>query len=537
MVTTPDDETVPAHARSWIGNLWRKLVVTIEHVVEEAGELVTRVSAFILDTVSAVTQMMTSLFDAIGAAIGEVVTWLAAQFDWEDVFLTSAALRRQLQSTLDSLGAVLPQLEQRILGALNNAKGNVRSILSQMADNLRQQSIRDTVSPFAAPSNQGQQSQIQSNWLISTMLEQPDAISVTVAETPAPLLASINQFFDSIREASLTPASEQAFARARDALEQVQSAQSPAQALNDLISALFAFVEGLADVAIDVLSCVIEGIFALASEAFDAFVSGWLNQPIDIPIVTPLFAEISGGHQLTLMELALLIAAVPVTIVGKLKAAAQSTNAGAARATSLTSSQVAQVESGAVIQIPRALIDLATDYCIWSTRVNGLDDASSAELVLSVIQVVLSGTVAGLIRPGDMTICPFAFWEQPHDFQQTSAQAWILQCVGIGVDVLSLFGVQRLIRAQFRCNGTYVNMAFGLTITALNIATCVLQARSQFSDLEDAMYSFSENLLEALPSICKPLILSDRKAAIAILLAVDGVAPIAASAMRLAKPL
>jgi hypothetical protein len=525
LVTTPTEATVPRRARSWIGNLWKKLVVTIEYLVQEGANLVRKVAAFVLDTVQAVTDMITGLFAQLGAAVDKVVHWLSALFDWDDILRTRDALRTQAESTFADLKAAMPTLEQRILDALDSAEGRLNAVLDQVATNLRNQPMAGVVAPFAGPASNVDQSRVQSDWLMSTTLEQPQSIQEgALSPTPTALSASIDDFFASIRDAFNTPEAQAAFTQAQTIFQQAFSAPSVTQALKDVLAAVITLVRGVADIAIQVAEAVVRGVFQLAQASFD-LVYGWLTQPINIPVVTPLFSRIAGGAQLNIVELGLLMAAVPVTIAYKLAHDNQPpfpAEAARAMTRSLGPGDPFWGKAGGGILLMRAACDFAVDVAVIASRNDGRAMPSTDEKLTSSVLLVLTFLAQSCIRPGDGTAAhSFAFWLQPRPYQQNSAVAWDWQWLGFGVQIASMALSKRLTRSNFQYLGSFLDMGFGITSFALACAIFAEESGDPTAGLSPGGYHFAENTMECLPSIVKPLILTRNAYADTAVLACD----------------
>lgn len=267
--------------------------------VIKVGEFLYHVVA---DTIYAVAKAFEYAFNAIKVAFEDLVKWLGFIFDWGDIVRTHKVLKNMVrtygQKTIDDL----PKFEDAVKSFFNNIDERIAKWdklpgpTGSVGDNTGRSSVKGQDSP-------------QSHWALHHFKN--NLSSSTVSFTPKS--GSGGDVLSDLSGALNSELSD--FQNAVSELHALFSGKIPGLTLSEIFKAV---VGVLATLIVDTLETIlIFGIKVLKSFAHG--VMDALDTVIEIPIISAIY-KLIADDPLTILDLACLIIAIPVTIIYKIKA-------------------------------------------------------------------------------------------------------------------------------------------------------------------------------------------------------------------------
>jgi hypothetical protein len=310
------------------------VVTTVIHTAESVYELTITT---LEDAVSAVA----GFFKSVVSDIRQVIQFLSALFDWDNILTNHNVIKGALIADPNDPSAP-PGIIDQLLSWVNNELGTGTDTSSTLAglvgqgstgmtasssgmgsSTVGQQSASSGNDPDAAYNTGGQNNANQCRYLHQKMHE--NAAGATVSALLGTASTAGLWDSDSITEAwttfttSVDAAVSDSFAdlptQMHDAMATLADAfKDPKSLVSAGFGAMLAAFEAVADDMINFAERVAKDFLQLIATLLEQLVS-YLNEPIDIPFIGPLYAAITHGDQLTLIDLMCLFAAVPGTIL------------------------------------------------------------------------------------------------------------------------------------------------------------------------------------------------------------------------------
>ncbi len=291
----------------------------LELTISVAGEAVT----FVIDAGKKVGQLVTVIANKVGAAVGSVIRWLAEAFGWDDALKVQRKLADLTNQSLAQAAELLPAVMDEVFVA------QWSSLRSSMQHTFAQMTMRPPKSDAASPAAQKAMAlldgltEIQSLFTeMTSFIPEIDVISIPagldanagggqdelasalnellavagradIRSNSVALMQSMNQFFDLLGEAAANP----------DEL--------PALLYHLLADPLLRSLDAVLDLMEAVFRFLVKAVAAILHWFQDA-----VNQPINLPGIAG-FAEGLIGDDLTVLNLATLLFAVPAALTGQ----------------------------------------------------------------------------------------------------------------------------------------------------------------------------------------------------------------------------
>ncbi|WP_345256203.1 hypothetical protein [Flaviaesturariibacter amylovorans] len=265
-------------------------------VVTIAGQ----VYAAVLETAEAIAGAVLWVYRLIKTAIEDLIKFLEFLFEWQDILVTHRVLKN-----------VFLKAAQHSIDSLSDFRGSVDGCFRQ---------LESTVSAWAG---------------IPTFDQTPNGTTAGAKPLPgqngAPANLGIHHFKGnaSAARSPFTPVTltEAVFQDLMNLLEQERDTLSGAYhsiktnivdqfgslSITQIIQRFAAIVANtLLETAQHIIDAVLAVFIKLSEGLIDAFAA-----PLDIPVLSPLYKMISGGEELSFLDLTCLIAAIPVTVMYK----------------------------------------------------------------------------------------------------------------------------------------------------------------------------------------------------------------------------
>jgi hypothetical protein len=290
---------------------WRLAGDAFEFLVEVAGQAF----KFLVKGLETALKVVGWLLEkALGIDIEKLCKWLGFIFDWPDILQTKDVIVGLVDRVLDDCKAAITHFEPKVADYFKNLKKMAGELDS--LPGLDQQQIgataRTTDKVPVATRNQVQQIDTSpgASWgryhfMHSGAMAVAELAPVKVSDPLSALMTNV-----------IAPALEKAQADVEalsSRLQKLSGEQSltAKRFVDDLISGA---TRGL----LDLLETIVTGLVKFAAEIVD-LIHGMLTDPIRIPFFSAFYKEhISGGKDLTILDLMALLVAIPSAIAFKL---------------------------------------------------------------------------------------------------------------------------------------------------------------------------------------------------------------------------
>jgi hypothetical protein len=261
----------------------------------------------VIDNLPGAVALITSLFEKLEVVFEDIVKWLGFIFQWSDIINTHKVLRNVMTLGIGNALDQLPALSQQIRSAFDSLEAQIDS-WAQIPDTTA------TLGSYTQPASAtpGFDSP-QANWGMHQMKSNIGA--ATVGPPIAPAVATVDSV---VADLATLVANEGAIISTTvqqlqtDVIDQITTL-TPAQV-----------AEKIAAIVTDDLLSTAENVILAALAVLQAAAAGAaadFEVTIDIPVLSPIYHQITGDD-LSLLDLVCLIAAIPATILYKLAAGA-----------------------------------------------------------------------------------------------------------------------------------------------------------------------------------------------------------------------
>lgn len=309
-LTSLPRRTVLDDVGHFFGDVWHAVahgLVTVEHwVVQKVSDGI----QLVISTASEVYQIVVKyaeqiwsvveyVFTKIGAAFAQAVRWLGFIFAWKDILRTHAVIRTTLSHGLDRLVGELDYAEDRIHAVFSELKSRISG--ADLPGQLGS-AVPSTLQGFATTSgNASPLSSPDANWALHYVTS-----------------GRLTQYGDA-SPATSGISLPQTIQQDADQLKGLFNA-----AVLDFIHAKISFGDFLGQLVVIFADAVIDTIEALTLSLVEAVklaaeaARTLLEVTWKIPLLAPLYAKLTDGAPLKLIDLIALLAAIPATVLYKL---------------------------------------------------------------------------------------------------------------------------------------------------------------------------------------------------------------------------
>jgi hypothetical protein len=284
----------------------------VNALVDIGGQIV----RFVLDTAQKVAEFVESVVEKVVESIKQFIEFLQFLFAWDDILATQRFLVRTINSAFDSA-------EQLVASAKEPVSAFVDDLQEGIEDGVNSLIRRLGVDPSETKTEQtsGFELPEAAEWFLDKLLggsrkEEADLDPVASASASdendrTPLQRAFDNLLEALR--GIVEVGGRIFEGLVETIEAfVANPRRPELALVEILATF-------RDVGIQVLDIgenVIHGFLDLVVAAIDLLQDA-LNAEIRIPLISDLF-ELLGAGKLTILNLASLLLAIPVTVVAKL---------------------------------------------------------------------------------------------------------------------------------------------------------------------------------------------------------------------------
>ncbi|MEM6436041.1 MAG: hypothetical protein AAF773_19635, partial [Cyanobacteria bacterium P01_D01_bin.115] len=262
---------------------------------------------FVVDTVEKVAEFVEAVVEKVVKKIKQFIEFLQFLFDWDDILDTQRYLKRTINAGLDSARQLAINAEPHVKTFVDKLQGDVKDGMNQLVETLGGNPSEVEESDFELPE--------ALEWFLSKFLggsksSDSEATSVSGSDD-SPLASFVRQMLEAFEDAI--------GAGLRVSEGMLDSIQTLIANPREPEAALIVIIEAFRDAINQALEAV-EGValnfLDVVGLAIDLF-KDFLNKEIRIPFISDLLDFIGFG-KLTVLNLATITLAIPVTITAKL---------------------------------------------------------------------------------------------------------------------------------------------------------------------------------------------------------------------------
>ncbi|MBZ4419873.1 hypothetical protein [Myxococcus sp. RHSTA-1-4] len=275
-----------------------------------------QVLTFVIRTLSEALQLISWLFQQLTVLIGDLISLLGFLFSWGDILNTQRLLETMTQDVILWAGGTLKEAGPAIGAFFDSLIAGWDDVVTQ-AMGLQDVSLGQVTMQAQSSASSGQQS------ALSCLNTSPGGTFSTYQVThgglaDTELSPSENPLVQAVLDFAQT-----AVAILGDVAGTVKEVLGNLQKmLQQGTFTLKGFVELLAGEAVQALLLaardLLVGLCAVVTDIAQAMVQDLLLRPVNIPLISWLYKELTGEDSLTMLGALCLLAAIPVTIVYKL---------------------------------------------------------------------------------------------------------------------------------------------------------------------------------------------------------------------------
>ncbi|WP_425908362.1 hypothetical protein [Nitrobacter sp. TKz-YC02] len=291
------------HAIDKVKQFFVQAIGDVTHFFIQIGE---KLYHFVMEVIDDVAHGIQFILHAIKVAWDKIVQWVGFIFSWNDIVRTHKVLKSIFKCYIAEAIASIATVKADIQAGFTEVQNVVDTWAGLVPDN--NVSAASLSKNNAAPqgsstpqANYGAQ-HVKSSGSSAATPYSPAAPGSSVADQ---LMAALTEAFQS-EEHNFKSAYEAIKTQVIDEIHTMTPLEAVKKVVAILFDLLLETVETLTVAIIDILAALAEGV------------ADFLDAPLDIPVLSWLYSKISGGDQLSLLDLACLIAAIPVTIVVKI---------------------------------------------------------------------------------------------------------------------------------------------------------------------------------------------------------------------------
>ncbi|MEO3786022.1 hypothetical protein ABGB12_22055 [Actinocorallia sp. B10E7] len=269
----------------------------------------------VIDTVEAAFDLAQMIFAGVKVGFQKLFEWLGFLFGWDDILRTKKAIAYTIRQFLGFAAGAVPgirrMVDQGIADLQRQTDQVIDAAIARLGTNTTVDGIiksnRHDVPTFT---------EAAANTVVFNAFIDNAAAAVALPGPAFPLddgsiddvLAQLTRFVDSTKD-------DKAFVDIQNWFATLGA--DPARALSALLSTLLRLAGQLAKLLLSGVQGVADALLELARTLLTTL-QDVLDQPWDIPLVTPLYRQITKGSEPSALDLVALVIAVPGTVGYKL---------------------------------------------------------------------------------------------------------------------------------------------------------------------------------------------------------------------------
>lgn len=289
---------------------WKVVEGAFQVLIKIGQDLLTFVIKGIETTLKVVGWLLEKAF---GIDLEKIWKWLGFIFDWEDIKRTHAVFLGLVKRLMDEAKAGVAHFETPVANFFKSLRADLSKMASLPGDAEKFADARRRIDSVPAdnrePADKAEASP-GASW------GQHHFVHSGALGASGPALAAPSDPLSQFMTGVAAPALSSAQAGAAEFVKDLRALfDDPSMTVKQLIAKL---VSGTAMALLDVLEKIALGALKFLGEFID-LVRGGLTQPIPIPFFSAFYKDyVVPGHDLSILDLAALLVAIPATIAFKL---------------------------------------------------------------------------------------------------------------------------------------------------------------------------------------------------------------------------
>ncbi|MBK8256444.1 MAG: hypothetical protein IPK82_27720 [Polyangiaceae bacterium] len=299
------------------------IVDVVETVITTIGDAIHAVITFIADGVeylfNTVVEFVEQAFDLVETFFAQVKVffekvfeWLGFIFNWNDILRTREAMAYATNQFMGFLPLAVGAVQTLFDNAIANVQSQVDAFFDQLVNEVGGGSLggyTDTNTPSEPNFSSANANNIILNATLENASSASSAVIRAVDSGPFDVLVQlIKTLVDAVEN-------NEAFDQALTLMQNLGGSLD--QIFVQIVQALLRVVQGLAKVMLAGVQAVVDAVLQLVQSFLNGIIA-LLNDKWDIPFVTTFYSWITGGSDLTLLDLLSLVVAIPSTILFKI---------------------------------------------------------------------------------------------------------------------------------------------------------------------------------------------------------------------------
>jgi hypothetical protein len=306
------------------------IMVGIKFIVDGAE----RVFKAVIKVVEDVANAIGSFFMQLAKLIEDIIEALSVLFHFGEIIWTHNWLKSQFQTLFSTdlpnfITKTVQPILQKAIGTVDVAPYFTK-FKKELGLNNQINGVRGSGStPHSIYNVKGTSCSVQASWgtqHLKSGLSSGGSGTAHVGQRSGAIAVrrlgaqgddnSLETFLEGFWSNVLSGKDAEIFNQLKSDISSAFNAQSPRDFFDSLLSALIDTVELLVQTALSMVGDLAVGICDYVTELVDSIISA-LNYPIDIPPITQLY-KLLFNEDLTLLNVVMLVAAIPVTMVFRL---------------------------------------------------------------------------------------------------------------------------------------------------------------------------------------------------------------------------
>ncbi|MEL7070869.1 MAG: LamG domain-containing protein [Cyanobacteria bacterium J06581_3] len=291
------------------------VIGTVKNVVHVLVKTAEGIIDFVVDTAEKVAEFVETVVEKVVKGIKKFIEFLQFLFNWDDILDTQRYLKKTINASLDSAKQLAEDAKPHVTSFVDDLQDGVEDGMNRLVKTLGGKPSEVEESGFEIPE--------ALEWFLSKLLavvtKSPFGIisellgggSNQSESEDSPLASFVSQMLEAFEDAI--------GAGLRLSEGMLDSIQTLIANPREPEAALIVIIEAFRDTVIQVLDAVENvalGLLDVVGAAIDLF-KDFLNAAIRIPFISDLLDFIGVG-KLTVLNLATIVLAIPVTVTAKL---------------------------------------------------------------------------------------------------------------------------------------------------------------------------------------------------------------------------
>ncbi|MEL6161942.1 MAG: LamG domain-containing protein [Cyanobacteria bacterium J06627_32] len=283
------------------------VIGTVKNVVHVLVKTVEGIVDFVVDTAEKVADFVEAVVEKVVKGIKEFIEFLQFLFNWDDILDTQRYLKKTINASLDSAKQLAEDAKAHVTSFVDDLQDDVEDGMNRLVKKLGGTPSEVEESGFELPE--------ALEWFLSRFLggSNPSGSETTpnAENGDSPLASFVRQLLEAFEDAI--------GAGLRLSEGMFESIQTLIANPREPEAALIVIIEAFRDAIIqslDAVENVALGLLDVVKVAIDLF-KDFLNAEIRIPFISDLL-DLIGVGKLTVLNLATIALAIPVTVTAKL---------------------------------------------------------------------------------------------------------------------------------------------------------------------------------------------------------------------------